>query len=70
LLSYRFREVRRVRIAPGDVVVLRTAVNLDTETAEKMIADLQQVFPENKVIVLGENSHLEVAEKGGCAGCG
>lgn len=54
------REIRRVRIQPGDVIVLRTDAHITAAVGERIVTDLKDIFPGHKVIILPEGNRLQI----------
>jgi hypothetical protein len=64
------REVQRLRVGPGDVVVLRAESNLTRDVIEQVAGQMKEAFPDNKIIVLADGSKMQVVQTGKCKGCG
>jgi hypothetical protein len=54
--SVLLEEARIVRLQPGDVVALNVNYRLNADECDRMLAQLKEMFPDNKVAVveLGE----------------
>lgn len=61
-MKLRYRIVR-LRLQPGDTVVLRLSVTPTREHIEHLREDLQGAFPDNKVAVLGPDAELQIVER-------
>lgn len=58
-------EVQRVSVAslkPTDVIVVNVSEYISMETADRMRAWLQQVWPDNKIVVLEKGVELRIAD--------
>lgn len=63
-MKIEVEEIAKVRVDPGDVVVLRFDSNVDAETFDFASAKLKEYFPDNKTLVLGPGADLEVYSAG------
>ncbi len=54
------KEISRVQLAPRDVIVMECDGPIDPETVEQLRAYTQTVWPNHKVVVLGDGLHLRV----------
>lgn len=60
-MKLRYRIVR-LRLKPGDTVVLRLAETPTPDRVKALKEDLRGVFPDNKVAVLGPDAELQIVE--------
>ena len=60
MASIEVEELRKVRLEPGDVVVLRVSDDIDAATAHACLDVLRQVFPDNRSVILQPGQDLEV----------
>ncbi len=56
-------EVRRLRVEPGDTLVLRAPWKLSADYANILIRDLQARFPGVPILVLADGIDLDVLSK-------
>ena len=52
--------LQKVRLEPGDVVVLRVSDDIDAAMAHAYSDILRQVFPDNRSVILQPGQDLEV----------
>lgn len=55
-------DVKRLKLAPGDVLVLRTGPGTTAEKARVIADQLAPVFPDNKVVTMSNDVELAVVE--------
>jgi hypothetical protein len=55
--------IARLELGPDDIVVVRSAVNLDPERCTWLGETVKEAVGGNKVIVIAPNISLEVIEK-------
>ena len=53
-------QLQKVRLEPGDVVVLRVSDDIDAAMAHAYSDILRQVFPDNRSVILQPGQDLEV----------
>jgi hypothetical protein len=56
-------EVARLKLKPGDVLVLRCAQSIGPARAGELRARLEAAFPEHRALVLDAGLNLEVVEQ-------
>lgn len=70
LLKYLVRrQISRVSINPGDVIVFRAATKPSEDEARDLLDHLGRAFPGHRVILLTEDARLQVVPHT-CSGCG
>lgn len=53
-------ELRRLELGDDDVLVLRLAHLPTPEECDRLAAELERIFPENRALILGPGADLEV----------
>jgi len=61
-MTIEIEDVKRLRLQPGDVLVVRMPVRVSQEAAAAIVDDLDGCFPDNRVVVLAPGVELEVVE--------
>lgn len=56
----RLRDVRRLRLEPGDVIVLTLPTGVPVEAVRETQRQAAEFFPDNKVLVKTEGTELAV----------
>lgn len=59
------KEINRVRLKPGDILVFKYSGNLSAAVAEFIKIQLEEVFKGHRCIVLEDGAELEVFEPTG-----
>lgn len=60
----KLKDVKRLRLNPGDSLVVRLGEELTEEDIQRAMDNLKEVFPDNKILILGRDYELEVLEDG------
>lgn len=66
-MKVKVEKLTKVRVNPGDVVVLRFGGDLSPEVFEFATQKLKEYFPNNKTMVLSGDAQLEVYTGGAVA---
>jgi hypothetical protein len=56
----QIEDVKRLRLAPGDVLVLKLAKDLRHKDVEHLQAEMRRTFPDHTVVVLAPDTDLVV----------
>lgn len=54
-------EIKRVRLAPGDVLVLRVKDRPPEERIARIVEQMKSIFPDHRAVILRDGMELEVA---------
>lgn len=55
-------EVQRLRVVPGDVLVLKIQERISHAVRDRLFLEMKRIFPENQVLVLDGGADLVVVE--------
>ena len=64
LAERQIKDIQRVKLEPGDVLVVRYEGPMSVEMASRIRNKLGRVFPDNDVLVFDRNPTLSVIEVG------
>lgn len=57
-------DLAKLQLSPGEVLVLRSPHRLSAHESAEMADSLKSVFPDNRVIVLGDGLELAIVSAG------
>ena len=56
----KISDIKIANIQPGDTIIFKVKCNLSPSNKDLVCKNLKSLFPNNEVIIIGENTDIEI----------